>query len=253
MARIALTMCSACLLVLSAFPVASWAQQETPQEKARDGLFEITLKGPDPRRKMNVDELVRDRDLDPAALYRVKAGGYLSFDEGEWVDKIEFKVFDQPVTELPEYKKFSALLVDVNRKIWDMKDMLSRYDLMALRMMNMCDRTRFPTLQSIDDNVREQLTVYRQLELLKGLVVNSLNRFTTERSCKDKYSEYRKTLALYAKRLLDLSKDFERLRRKAVALAPEAKSAPERQRYERESLGEDAPTTSQPPAPEEQR
>src|SRR5208283_803991 len=74
------------------------AQDELPpgsptgQEKSRDGVFEITLKTPD-KSKLITDELVRDRDLDPAALYRVKVGGYLAFDESEWFDKIEFKLF----------------------------------------------------------------------------------------------------------------------------------------------------------------
>jgi hypothetical protein len=247
MARIALSICCTCILALATAPFAAWAQTEVPQEKSRDGVFEITLKGPDPKRKLNVDELVRDRDLDPGALYRVKAGGYLSFDEGEWVDKVEFKVFDQPVTELPEYKKFSALLSDINKKIWDIKEMLSRYDLLALRMMNMCDRPRFPSLQSIDENIQEQLTVYRQLVLLRALVVNSLNRFTLDRSCKDKYAEYKKTLTLYTKRLSELTQDFQRLSRKALALSREVTAPVDRKRVGPEKAEEGPETPAKPP------
>src|SRR5208283_789363 len=133
------------------------------------------------------DELVRDRDLDPAALYRVKVGGYLAFDEAEWVDKIEFKLFDRPVTELPQYKRYSELLSDINQKIWELKQQLDSYDLLALRMMNMCDKSKFPTLQSIDENVLQQLTIYKRLVLLRALVVNSLDRVLTERGCADRY------------------------------------------------------------------
>jgi hypothetical protein len=170
------------------------AQSELPpvapagQEKARDGIFEITLKTPE-KTKMVTDELVRDRDLDPSALYRVKTGGYLAFDENEWVDKIEFKLFDKPVVELPQYKRYSELLSDINQKIWEIKQQLDRYDLLALRMMNMCDRSKFPTLQSIDENVLQQLTVYKKLVLLRALVVNSLDRLLTERSCVDRYAQ----------------------------------------------------------------
>ncbi len=56
-----------------------------PREKTRDGLYEVTLKSLEPARTMIVDELVRDRDLNPGALYRVRTGGYLAFDETEWV------------------------------------------------------------------------------------------------------------------------------------------------------------------------
>jgi hypothetical protein len=245
MARIALSICCTCILALAVGPWAAWAQTDVPQEKSRDGSFEITLKGPDPKRKLNVDELVRDRDLDPGALYRVKAGGYLSFDEGEWVDKIEFKVFDQPVTELPEYKKFSALLSDINKKTWDIKEMLGRYDLLALRMMNMCDRQRFPSLQSIDENIQEQLTVYKQLVLLRAMVVNALNRFTMDRSCRDKYTEYKKTLNLYTKRLSELTQDYQRLSRKALALSREVTTPADRKRVDREKPEEEPGTPAQ--------
>ena len=110
----------------------------------------------------------RDRDLDPAALYRVKVGGYFSFDESEWVDKIEFKLFDRPVTELPQYRRYSELLSEINQKLWELKQQFDSYDLLALRMMNLCDETRFPTLQSIDENVLQQLAVYKKLVLAES-------------------------------------------------------------------------------------
>ncbi len=86
-----------------ALPASLVQAQQTSQEKVREGYYEITLKSPD-KRRINIDELVRDRDLNPAALYRVKTGGYLAFDESEWVDGIEFKVYDVPVTDLPHTK-----------------------------------------------------------------------------------------------------------------------------------------------------
>ncbi|AFM27040.1 hypothetical protein Desti_4408 [Desulfomonile tiedjei DSM 6799] len=54
--------------LVTAFPASA---QQASQEKAREGYYEITLRTPD-KRKIIVDELVRDRDLDPASLYRVK-------------------------------------------------------------------------------------------------------------------------------------------------------------------------------------
>jgi hypothetical protein len=204
--------------------VRAQAQEEIKaREKTRDGLFEITLKSLTPR-KMIVDELVRDRNLNPGALFRVKTGGYLSFDESEWVDKIEFKVFDRPVTELPQYKRFSELLADINNKTSGIMDMLGRYDQLALRLMNICDKSRFPSLQSIDENIVQQLTVYQKLVLLRELVVNSLNRFVRERSCVDKEAEYEKTLELYSKRLTELGHNYERLTRRAVQFAQDLKA-----------------------------
>jgi hypothetical protein len=205
--------------------VGAQAQQQIKaREKTRDGLFEITLKSLTPR-KMIVDELVRDRNLNPGALFRVKTGGYLSFDEAEWVDKIEFKVFDRPVTELTQYKRYSELLVDINNKISGIMDMLGRYDQLSLRLMNICDRSRFPTLQSIDENIVQQLTVYQKLVLLRELVVNSLNRFVRERSCVDKQAEYQKTLELYSKRLTELGQNYERLTRRAMQFAQDLKAS----------------------------
>ena len=197
------------------------------QEKAKDGVFEITLKTPG-KTKVVVDELVRDRDLDPAALYRVKTGGYLAFDESEWVDKIEFKLFEKPVTELPQYRRYSELLSEINQKIWEIKQQLDRYDLLALRMMNMCDKSKFPTLQSIDENVLQQLTVYKKLVLLRALVVNSLDRLLTERSCVDRYAQYQRSLDLYARSMSELAKSTNILTKRALALSEEAESVQEK-------------------------
>jgi hypothetical protein len=232
--------------VVTSLPIGVRAQEEMkPREKTRDGLYEITLKSPEPR-TMIVDELVRDRDLNPAALYRVRTGGYLAFDEGEWVDKIEFKVFDRPVTELPQYKRFSELLVDINAKIVGIREVLGNYDQLALRLMNICDKSRFPTLQAIDENIVQQLTVYQKLELLRELVVNSLNRFVRDRSCVDKQAEYQKTLELYSKRLTELSQNYERLSRRAMQFAQDLKATAGEQPESQKSEG---PPPPPPPAP----
>jgi hypothetical protein len=209
-----------CLLALTWMPGRVAAQDAGPSEKVRDGMFEITLKTPD-KRTVVVDEIIRDRDLNPGAIYRVKAGGYLAFEESEWVDKIEFKVFDRPVTELAPYKRFAELLVDINEKIWGIKQILGSYDQLAFRLMNICDKSRFPTLQSIDDNIVQQLTIYKKLILLRSLVINSLNRFVRDRSCIDRYGEYQKSLGLYGQQLMELGKNYERLTRRALTLAQE--------------------------------
>lgn len=209
-----------CLLALTLLPCAVECQEVASPEKARDGRFEITLRTPDHRR-IFVDELVRDRDLNPASIFRVTTGGYMAFDESEWVDKIEFKVFDRPVTELEPYKRFAELLVDINEKVWAIKQTLSSYDLLAFRMMNICDKSRFRTLQSIDDNIVQQLTIYKRLLLLRSLVINSLNRFVRDRSCIDRYADYQKSLNLYSQQLLELSRNYERMTRKALQLAQE--------------------------------
>ncbi len=194
---------------------------------------------------MIVDELVRDRNLNPGALFRVKTGGYLSFDESEWVDKIEFKVFYRPVTELPQYKRFGELIVDINNKISGIMDVLGRYDQLALRMMNICDKSRFPTLQAIDENIVQQLTVYQKLVLLRELAVNSLNRFIRDRSCVDRHAEYQKTLELYSKRLIELSQNYDRLSRRVMQLAQDLKATAGEQ-PEGKKTDEQAPP---PPSP----
>jgi hypothetical protein len=234
--------CSLSFLMAACLPALVGAQEEMRRpEKTRDGVFEITLKSLEPR-TMTVDELVRDRDLNPGALYRVKTGGYLAFEEAEWVDKIEFKVFDRPVTELPQYRRFSELLVDINNRISGIKDVLGNYDQLAMRLMNICDKSRFPTLQAIDENIVQQLTVHQRLLLLRDLVVNSLNRFVRDRSCVDRQSEYQKSLDLYTRRLAELSQNYDRLNRRAMQLAQDLKSTTGEQ-------PESKKTGEQPPSP----
>ncbi len=229
-----------CLFVLSG---AAAAQDEQPsvlptgQERARDGVFEVTLKTPE-KSKLITDELVRDRDLDPAALYRVKVGGYLAFDEAEWVDKIEFKLFEKQVTELPQYRRYSELLSEINQKIWELKQQLDSYDMLALRMMNLCDRSAFPTFQSIDENVLQQLTIYKKLVLLRALVVNSLDRILAERGCADKYVQYKRSLELYARSLSELAKSQEMLTKRALAFSEEIQSGQDQVRPGRQPESE---------------
>ncbi len=199
------------------------------QERAKDGEFVVTLKSPEPR-ELRVEELVRDRDLNPKFLYRVRTGGYIGFDEKEWIDKIEFKVFPKPVAELPEYQRFSRLLTEINEKIWLIKQTLAKYDLLALRLMNICDRSKFSSLDAIDDNVLQQLTVYRKLTLLRSLAVNALGRVVTERACRDLFNGYQSTLNIYTKQLTELTKNYSRLSRRALMLIQETPTESEKAR-----------------------
>jgi len=233
---------SLCLTVVAAVSAMAQAEPVSSPQKARDGVFQITLKTSEAR-KMIVDELVRDRDLNPSNLYRVTTGGYLGFDEGDWVEKIEFKVFDLPVTDMPQYKRFAELLSEINDRAWQMKETLSRYDILALRLMDICDRSRFASLQAIDENIAQQLLLYKKLTLLRGLVVNALNRFIKDRSCRDLYSEYQRMLDMYSKQLGELSKNFDLLSRRVLMLSKGATG----------TSAEGAPTSDAPAdAPERQ-
>lgn len=224
-----------CMCMLGSVPAQ---EQQPPQrqetapapgteEAVRDGVFVVKLKTPE-RRIMTVDELVRDRDLNPRSLYRVRAGGYIGFDESQWVDRVEFRVFERPVTELDEYKRFSSLLVEINDKIWEIKQTLGKYDLLAFRLMNICDKSKFSSLEAIDDNILKQLTVYRKLLLLRSLVLNALSRFQKDRACRDLYADYQRTLNIYERQLTELSKNYSRLSRKAISLAKQVKPAAEK-------------------------
>jgi len=117
-----------------------------------------------------------------------------------------------------------------------------------LRLMNICDKSRFPTLQAIDENIVQQLTVYQRLVLLRELVVNSLNRFVRDRSCVDRHAEYQKTLELYSKRLAELVQNYDRLSRRAMQLAQDMKAAPGEQPESLKREGPPPPPLPQPPA-----
>jgi hypothetical protein len=217
--------CSLSFLIVACMPALVSAQEEMrPGAKTRDGSFEITLKTAGPALKLRESELVRDRGLDPLALYRVRTGGYIAFDESEFVEKIEFKVFLKEVTEFTDYRKVTAILVDINNKMTEIRNALDSYDQLALRLMNICDKSRFPSLQAIDENIVQQLTVYQKLLLLRDLVVNSLNRFVRDRSCEDRRAEYQKSLELYTRQLADLSQNYDRLNRRGIQLAQDLKS-----------------------------
>lgn len=223
--RIALLI--AIVALVTVCPGALYAQEQiqaADPTRVREGVYEITLKTPDSR-KIIVDELVRDRDLNPRALFRVKTGGYLAFSEDEWVDKIEYRVFDIPVTAMPEYQKFTDVLVGINDKIFQIKRVLQEYDELSLRLMNLCDRSLYPSLEAIDENIALQLSIYRRLLVLRSLVVNSLNRFVAERSCVDRFTQFKKDLELYSKRLTNLCKNFDRLKKKTLDAARGMQSA----------------------------
>lgn len=221
-----------CILLLTMGGVQGLLGQQPPVEeldRAKDGVFVVTLKSPE-RRIMTEEELVRDRDLNPTSLYRVRTGGYIAFNEKEWIDKIEFRVFPKPVTELPEYQRFSRLLTEINEKMWLIKQTLAKYDLLALRLMNICDRSKFPSLEAIDDNVLQQLTVYRKLTLLRSLAVNALARVVTERACRDLFNNYQSSLNIYTKQLTELTRNYTRLSRRALMLIQETPTESEKAR-----------------------
>lgn len=222
---------SLCLVALAA-PLLCFAAPPVPaqkEEKRRDGVFEVLIKDGNGRR-MAVEELVRDRDLNPANLYRVKTGGYLGFEEADWVDRLQFRVFDRPVTEMTEYHRFADLLVEINSRIWAIRETLDRYDLAALSLMNVGDRQEFASLQAIDDNIHRQLEVYRKLILLKALTVNALNRVIKDRSARDVYADYRKTLERYSNQLTDLTKNYNILSRRVMAVVKATTEPPDRKR-----------------------
>lgn len=213
----------ACVIMAPGF-CQVWAQAPRPPgERGPDGVYEITLKTPD-RRKIVVEKIIRDRDLDAKAIFRVSAGGYLAFREADWVDEVEFKVFDVPLTALPQYRKFANLLVDINRRTTAINETLRRYDEFAFRLMNICGKREFRSLTAIDQNVVQQLAIYQRLILLRSLVVNALDRLVRERSCVDRFSRYKSDLEIYSKQLTALCKDYERLRQKALEMAEEAAS-----------------------------
>jgi hypothetical protein len=195
--------------------LSAQAQNARVTGEVKDGYYEITLKTTD-NQKIILDELARDRDLDPKSLYRVTTGGYLSFNEEDWVRKVEFKVFDIPVSAMPKYGDYSKILTDINTQIWNIKRVLSSYDALAFRLMNICDKSQFDSLREIDQNIVQQLAVYRRLILLRSLVTNALSRFVRDRTCVDRFEKYKADLDIWSRRLTELSKDYERLRRKAI-------------------------------------
>jgi hypothetical protein len=108
-------------------------------------------------------------------------------------------------------------------------------------MMNMCDKSKFPTVQSIDENVLQQLTIYKRLVLLRALVVNSLDRVLTERGCADRYAQYQRSLELYARSLSELAKGHEILTKRALGLSEEVQSGRDQVRPEKTEPPESEP------------
>jgi hypothetical protein len=221
-----------CALLTGVGSAGPAAAKETDTGKIRDGVYELTLKTGDAKRIM-LDELTRDRDLNPDALYRVTTSGYLGFNESDWVEKLEFKVFDIPVTAMPEYKKLANVLADINEKISSIRQALRNYNQISLRLMKVCDKSLFPTLRSMDDNISQQLIVYRQLKALRELVANSLDRLVRKRSCVDRFARYDRDLSIYTKRLTNLCKDFDRLKKKAVDRSEDAGASPKDKKSEK--------------------
>ncbi len=209
-----------CLLMLSNQCLAAEGGEDKDRENERDGYFELTLKTPDSK-KITIPDVVRDRDLNPKAIFRRKTGGYISFEDADWIDRIEFKVSPIPVHTMPEYRKFARVLVDINQNLSRISDSLTWHDKFSMRLMNLCDKSAFNDLKAIDQNIVQQLEIYRSLILLRALVVNSLNRFVKDRSCVDKYKEYSDQLNRAKKDLTEICGRYEALKDRALSTALE--------------------------------
>jgi hypothetical protein len=156
-----------------------------------------------------VEEIIRDRDLDPNAIFRVRLGGYLAFDERDWVKDIEFKVFDVPVTELPQYRAYAGLLQQVNETIWSLKSSMSRFNMLAMRLLNVGGHRRFKNIDEVDATVKEQLLVHDRLQELKSQLTGCLNRYVQERTVTGQYTRYLQSLDTF---LRGFQEQFERLK-----------------------------------------
>lgn len=223
-----------CLLIMAMPGGLLYSQQHYAPGENSVGEFEITVRN-DPKRTIKVDELILDRDMDKQLnelykpqkpkkyLYRTeKSGtetsGYLGFEESEWVEEIKFNVFNADVKERPLYKEFAELLADITSRIWLMKQTLMAYYQPALKLINICGDRRYGSLEAIEANIRDQLTVYDSLEELRKKVLTSVNSFTEISVCKDMSSDYQKLLDNYSRVLKDLSDNYESLKKKADAL-----------------------------------
>jgi hypothetical protein len=195
--------------------------QQVSQSKIKDGYFEITLDTPS-ERKIIAEELVRDRDLNPAALFRVSSGGYLSFDDQDWVKDINFKIYEVPVTELPHYKRFAQLLQEINDHLGSLNHAFRAYDQVALRLVN--HRPGFNDVESTDDIIKEYLTSYLKLVRLKQLIVHSLDRFVKERSVVTQFGEYNRILDRYRDELDRITRTDESLMRRGQSLSQSVKA-----------------------------
>jgi hypothetical protein len=192
-------------------------------ERIKEGRFEITVKSPDSRR-ISADELVRDPDLSPGFLYRVRSGGYLAFDEAEWVDKIEFKAYDIPLVALDQYKKLAKHLADINSRLSEIRTIMASYGQTGMRLLNICGKKKFDSFSEIDKPLAQHVAVYRDLIILRDLVVNSLNRLARERTCVDRYDKYNEDLEKIQDGLTKILKDYDRLRDGALEAANTVKS-----------------------------
>lgn len=195
--------------------------QQVSQSKIKDGYFEITLDTPTST-KIVAEELVRDRDLNPGALFRVSSGGYLSFDDQDWVKEINFKIYEVPVTELPHYKRFAQLLQELNDHLGNLNHAFRAYDQVALRLVN--HRPGFNDIEATDGIIKEYLTSYLKLERLKQLIVHSLDRFVKERSVVTQFGEYNRILDRYREELDRITRSDESLMRRGLSLSQSVKT-----------------------------
>lgn len=231
-----------CLVLLAASD--GFCQQQGSSgstEAEEEGRFEIILKSQPPK-TIRVDSLMLDRDQDKILgdtgrvdqderrFYRVEPGGYLGFKESEWVDKLSFRAFSRPVTEMPMYKEYAELLAAITTTIFQFKQTLGAYDQFALRLVQVCDDSRFKSVQDIDNRIRDQLNAYSSLEKLRQNVLVSLKTFTETGACKDLVRDYEKSLNQSIQELSELSKKRHLIENRVNQMEKEARETLQRSR-----------------------
>ena len=190
-----------CLLSAS----AAWAQTEVEPEPDRVGQFQITVKTQPPR-TISIEDFTLDPDEDKALsatpgagprrfLYRIRQEGFMAFDEEQWVDKIQFNMFNKPATQSQQYRELAELLTDVNRAIKDFKETLNDYYQYGTRLINFCDDPTFKSLNSLDAVIGVQLAHYNQLLKMRQSIAIDLKKLTGDIGCRDIAADYKKRLS----------------------------------------------------------
>ncbi len=230
---------SAIVTILFASHGFSQGSEIRPTDRDRDGYFEITLRSPE-NPKLMVEEIIRDRDLDPNAIFRVRLGGYLAFDQRDWVKDIEFKVFDVPVTELPLYRTYADLLQQVNVILSNLKVRMTNFDMVSMRLLNVEGHRRFKNMEEIDSVIKDQLLLNNRLQMLKSDLIRNLNEYVQKRTVEGQHERYLKNLDAFVREFKEqadrLNAEIERLERSAGRLFSEKVS---------EEIGQSTSTTAQ--------
>ncbi|MGB9616193.1 MAG: hypothetical protein ACP5M0_03380 [Desulfomonilaceae bacterium] len=182
----------------------AWAQTEVEPEPDRVGQFQITVKTLPPQ-TISIEDFTLDPDEDKKLtagataqrkfLYRIRPEGFMAFDEEKWVNRIQFKMFNQPATQSQQYKELAELLTDVNRSIREFKETLNDYYQYGTRLIDFCDDPQFKSLNSLDAAIGVQLAHYNQLLKIRQSIVKDLVMLTGEIGCRDVAADYKKKLS----------------------------------------------------------